>query len=268
MTGARVDCNALAAVYGDGADAYDAIWSPVIRPAAATVIAALELDGTSRILDVGAGTGGLTAALTVAAPHAFVVSVDASPQMLRYARSHRHAVAALADATRLPFPSDSVDAVLLAYVLFHLLDPAAGLREAVRVLHPTGRAGTVTWASETPSRAALVWDQALEELGVPALPAHGNHRGLETEAAIDALLLTTGLRPTRTWRETIEHTFEPERFWQMRITSGSNRQRLAGLDAATRNRVLPEIQRRLARLDARDYAFQGELICAVGEKIL
>ena len=47
MTDERVDCDALAAVYGDGADAYDAIWSPVIRPSAVSVIEALGLDGSA-----------------------------------------------------------------------------------------------------------------------------------------------------------------------------------------------------------------------------
>lgn len=134
MSGPRVDCAALAEVYGQGAASYDALWSPVIQPPALAVIAELELGATNRVLDVGAGTGALTNALRFAAPRAFIVSVDAASEMLHYAREHRRATCALASAAGLPFAPSSVDAVLLAYVLFHLLDPRAAVREAARVL--------------------------------------------------------------------------------------------------------------------------------------
>ncbi len=267
MNEARVDRGALAVVYGQGADAYDAFWSPVIRPPALSVIEALELGDTARVLDVGAGTGALTDALRAAAPRGVIVSVDPASQMLQYAREHRHAIAALADAAALPFATSSVDAVLLAYVLFHLLDPGAGLREAARVLRAGGRVGTVTWASESPPRAAEVWAEALDELGVPTLPAHGNDAGLDSDDAINMLLVTAGLRPTRTWRQRVDHTFTFEGFWKMRTGCGCNRARLDALDGPSRDRILPEIRRRLRQLQSSDYTFRGEVIGSVSKKI-
>lgn len=267
MTEPRVDCRALAAVYGQGADVYDSLWSPVIRPPALSVIESLELGDATRVLDVGAGTGALVDALRAAAPDGSILSVDPALQMLQHARRHRNVVAALADATALPFGPSTVDAVLLAYVLFHLLDPGAGLSEAARVLRPGGRVGTVTWASESQPRAATLWSEALDELGVPALPAHGNDSGLDTENAIGALLHSAGLVSIRTWRQSVEHTFTANGFCAMRTGCGCNRARLALLDQPTYDRVLADVRRRLNRLQPSDYTFRGEVICSISEKI-
>jgi SAM-dependent methyltransferase len=267
VTTPRIDTDALAAVYGAGADPYDEIWSPVIRPAAVSVINALELSIAAQVLDVGAGTGALTSALVDAVPNGFVESIDPSPAMLRFARERRGVTAVVADAAALPCATARVDAVLLAYVLFHLLDPALALTEAARTLRPGGRVGTVTWASETWSRADAVWDHALVELGVPALAAHGNFSGLDSEDAIAALFRRAGLVPVRIWREAIDYTFLPEQFWRMRTGCGSDGARVAALAPQQRERVLREARERLAQLDAEnDYTFRGAVICAIGEK--
>lgn len=267
MTEPRIDCGALAAVYGRGAEIYDSLWSPVIRPPALSVIDSLELAGAARVLDVGAGTGALVDALRTAAPDGSILSVDPALQMLQHARKHRSAVAALADAAALPFGTSTIDAVLLAYVLFHLLDPGAGLREAARVLRAGGRLGTVTWASESQPRAATVWTEALDDLGVPTLPAHGNDTGLDTENAIGELVHSAGLFPIRTWRQAVEHTFTGNGFCAMRTGCGCNRARLALLDQPTYDRVLAEVRRRLKPLQPSDYTFRGEVICSVSEKV-
>jgi SAM-dependent methyltransferase len=265
MSEPRVDCDALAAIYGDGVDVYDRIWSPVILPGALPVVDAMKLGEGARVLDVGAGTGALTEALRAAAPDATIVSIDPSPAMLRYAREHRCARALVGDAAALAFPSRSVDGVLLAYMLFHMLDPLAGLREAARVVRASGRVGTVTWASEEPARASRIWEDALNELGVPVLSAHGNHSGLDRTDAIEQLLRAGGLRPIDVWVHDLEHTFTPEAFWAMRTGCGSIRARLAAIDPGLRRRVLAEAQRRLEPLAPMDYTFRGRVVCSVSE---
>ena len=263
---ARCDSRMTSAAYALGADAYDDTWSPVIRPPAEAVVRRLDLADASCVLDVGAGTGALTPALRTAAPHATIVSLDPAAEMVRYAKRHRHVVPVLADAAGLPIADGIADAVLLAYILFMLPEPAAGLREATRVLQPGGQVGTVTWASEEPSLAAKTWDATLDELAVAPVPAHSNHAGLDTSDAVATLLRKATLGPHDVWHETIESTFAPEDFWRLRTSHGSNAVRLARLDPVRREGVLNELRDRLSSLGPADYAFGGTLVCSVSTK--
>jgi len=264
----RVDLDVLRVVYGDdgGAASYDALWQPVIRPPALAVIDELPLREAGGVLDVGAGTGALTAPLRAAAPRAVICSVDASPAMLGVARARAAATACIGDASALPFPDASVDAVLLAYVLFHLLDPAAGAREAARVLRAGGVAGTVTWKSEVPPKAAKVWDDTLREFDVPTMPEHGNHSGLSREEDVRDLLDASSLTCTRSWTEPIEHTFTRDTYFRMRSEGGSGRARLARTDAETASTARAAAYRRLGELEPADFVFRGEIVCAVCRK--
>jgi ubiquinone/menaquinone biosynthesis C-methylase UbiE len=48
----------------------------------------------------------------------------------------------------LPVRDAAADIVILAFVLFHLGDPAQAIAEAAPVLSPRGRVGTATWARD------------------------------------------------------------------------------------------------------------------------
>ena len=163
MTNDRIDVNTLAAVYGNGSELYGEIWSPVILPPALSLVSRLDLSQARCVLDVGAGTGSLTPALRQAAPHAHVVSIDPSLDMLRLAPIEHGTSRASGDAMALPIGDAQAHVVVLAYVLFHLPDPEVGMREAHRVLCAEGQVGTITWVRrEGPPRAFQIWDQVLE----------------------------------------------------------------------------------------------------------
>lgn len=105
------------------------------------------LPAGGRILDVGAGTGIVSAELRQVA--ADVLGVDLSPEMIRQARERLAGHVAVADAAALPLPEASIDAVTFVWVLHLVGDPAAALRESARVLRPGGRA-VVVWAHPQP----------------------------------------------------------------------------------------------------------------------
>ncbi|MFJ4467943.1 class I SAM-dependent methyltransferase [Streptomyces sp. NPDC089424] len=89
-----------------------------------------------RVLDLGAGTGKLTA--TLAAAGAEVVAVEPDPEMLTALRRSLPAVRALpGSAEAIPLPDGSVDAVLAGNAM-HWFDMAVAGPEIARVLSPGG----------------------------------------------------------------------------------------------------------------------------------
>jgi ubiquinone/menaquinone biosynthesis C-methylase UbiE len=88
------------------------------------------------LLDVGCGTGAMSARLT---RWGRVVSADFSPLALQFShrRGLRHLVGA--DAMRLPFRSESFDAIIALDLLEHLPDDRAAMCEFFRVLKSGGR---------------------------------------------------------------------------------------------------------------------------------
>jgi SAM-dependent methyltransferase len=249
--------------YDRGAAAYEALWSPVILPPAAVLVRFLGLHGRCVVADVGAGTGALLDAIHSAAPDARVVALDASAAMLRIARTLRAASAVLADALALPLADGTADAVILAYVLFHLADPARAVAEAARVLRPGGRVGTITWAWERGPLAGTVWDQVLAGAGVPPAPLRRVDSGLDRSGAVDALLRSAGFRPERIWPERLRHQWDRSSFWELASGSGPNRVRLSRLGPAARAAVLARLSSALGQLAPPDFAWEGEIICAV-----
>ncbi len=93
-------------------------------------LSGLDLDGRTRILDVGCGTGELTRVLVDESPAA-VVGVDADTDLLAHAREHAPVLAG--DARRLPFLDDAFDLVVCQALLINLPDPRPTVREFRRV---------------------------------------------------------------------------------------------------------------------------------------
>jgi SAM-dependent methyltransferase len=107
-----------------------------------------------RVLDLGAGTGKLTAVLLDLGLD--VVAVEPSEQMR--ARIPRRAEVLDGSAESLPVPDASVDAVLVGHA-FHWFDQATALPEIARVLRPDGTLGLL-WndRDESVPWVRQVWD--------------------------------------------------------------------------------------------------------------
>jgi SAM-dependent methyltransferase len=136
-------------------DAPDRLYSLLAEP----LVAAVQDWSGRRVVDVGAGTGAVTRALT--ARGANVVAVDGAVRMLASA-----AVGAVAgDACALPLAGQTVDAVTMGFVLNHLPRPDLALREAARVLRPGGMVLATTWAREQDHPVREIVERALVGLG-------------------------------------------------------------------------------------------------------
>ena len=95
-------------------------------------------------LEIGAGSGAMTAQLLAAFPGLRMIATDVDPDMVRAAQRTlapfgERAKAERADAAALPFQDGSFDLVLSAAMLHHVVAWEEALSEAVRVLRPGGR---------------------------------------------------------------------------------------------------------------------------------
>lgn len=96
------------------------------------------LERAGRILDVGSGSGAVTADLDELAPGP-VVAVDVDAAMAhRTRRTVPEAQVLRADGARLPFPDASFDAAVCNLVLLWAPDPAGLVAEMARVVRPGG----------------------------------------------------------------------------------------------------------------------------------
>jgi SAM-dependent methyltransferase len=89
------------------------------------------------LLDLGGGTGHL-ARLLAERLSCTVTVLDASAEMLRYAKGAAGVVPVRGDATAMPFDDDAFDAALVCDALHHFPEPQGAVRELARVVRPGG----------------------------------------------------------------------------------------------------------------------------------
>ncbi len=109
------------------------------------LVRAAALPPGGRFLDVATGTGDVAfIAAQATNPPRLIAALDLVAVMLQLARQRAHASQLqpawlVGDTIRLPFPSNTFDAVASAFLLRNVADVAAALREQVRVTRPGGR---------------------------------------------------------------------------------------------------------------------------------
>ena len=95
-----------------------------------------------RVLDIGCGPGTLASAIAVARPHATVIGLDPSTDMLRVGRRRvvdSRVLLIQGDGAALPIKEGSIDLAVATLALHHWRDGEGVLREMRRVLHGTGQ---------------------------------------------------------------------------------------------------------------------------------
>ena len=132
---------------------YDEHISRVTTQSVGALLDAASVRDGSRVLDVAAGAGYISAAAVRRGAEA--VGIDFSAAQVQLAREYHPDVQfEHADAEALPFDSDSFDAVVSGFGMCHLPNPDRALREAFRVLRHGSRVAFTVWAP--PERAVVI----------------------------------------------------------------------------------------------------------------
>jgi ubiquinone/menaquinone biosynthesis C-methylase UbiE len=252
----------------DQAERYDRIaegyarwWAPVIAPAALRILDRLQpaIDaGARRLIDVGIGTGTLAIAAIRRWPEVVVVGIDASRGMADTARHEADRLLSasqrgrldvrVAFADDLQLPAASFDAAMSSFVFQLVPNRARALREARRVLKPSGTLAYVSWLAEDRVFAPDVeFDDALDETGIGAREPDDRPGDLESVGGAVAQMRRAGFRDVRATRGLLEHPFEVEGYVRF-MTEFDEEDLVRSLATDERDRFISSLRARLAQL--------------------
>jgi SAM-dependent methyltransferase len=228
------------------AAAYDAFmgrWSRLLAPAMA------DLGGvtaSTRVLDVGCGTGALTEELLRRVDPGDVAAVDPSVSFVEAMRDRFPRLdVRQASAERLPFDDGVFDVALAQLVVHFMSDPVAGLMEMRRVTRPGGVVAACVWDFEGDrGPLGVFWDAAHT---VRSDVRDESDLAGTREGHLVELVRAAGLHEVQqaTLTATIEHpTFES---WWEPFTRGAGPAGafVAGLTPDERDRLRAECEARL-----------------------
>jgi ubiquinone/menaquinone biosynthesis C-methylase UbiE len=162
------------------AEKWDA-WTPQIDewfgPASTVLFDMLELKAGNRVLELAAGSGGLTLRLARAVgPEGRVVATDIGPNMVKLlARNVRAAgfsnvLARVMDGETPDISWASMDAIVCRQGFMFFVEPSTALERLFRVLRPTGRIGLTVFSSPERNGFMAVPLAILSRWGKPDAP--------------------------------------------------------------------------------------------------
>lgn len=230
--------------YSSEAEAYQRMWAPELLRLSQRLLPEVPLGRARRVLEVGAGVGSLLMEIKEAAPGAHVIGVDLAQGMI--ARAPGGFGRAVMDARTLAFMDRVFDVGLMAFMLFHLPQPLAGLQEMHRVLRPGGAIGTLTWGDDPSYRALDIWNEELDaHRAAPADRRLSRHALVDSCEKVTALLEQAGFEKVRCWTGPYERHMNVDEFLSQRTSHGTSRGRFDSLAGEQRASCLARVRRRI-----------------------
>ena len=172
---------------------YRHVEEPLERRARTAGLDLLRVMPGERVLELGCGAGGALVALAVAVgPMGRVMGVDLSPGMIREAAARLSRVGLtdrtellVGDATSIPWPDLSFDALFMAFTLelFDTPEIPAVLAECRRILRPGGRIVVVSLSRAAPVGWPTLLYERLHDRFPATLDCRPIHPGLALGAA-------------------------------------------------------------------------------------
>lgn len=240
--------------YSANAEAYHEHWAPVLARPGRWLIEWADIAGAERVLDLGSGVGTLLPELAQRAPRAMVIGADRAEGMLRLAPASFPRV--VLDATALCFHDAEFDAVVMAFMLFHVLEPAAALAEVRRALRPGGVLALATWnAGDNEWIADTIWTEELDAHGAdPIAPSEATHDLMNTPARMVDLLESAGFRDVETDLSPVVDAVDSDGYLTRRTGLGLAAARFRSMAPSAQRACLDRMRSRLDDLSDEEMA--------------
>jgi SAM-dependent methyltransferase len=231
----------------------------------------LALPSKLHWLDVCCGSGVLSEAIVERCAPSRVVGVDASPQQIGFARSHRARATVgfeTGDAQALRFADASFDVIVCGLGLNYVPDPARALQEMRRVVAPDGVIAAYVWDYAEGARFLReFWDAAADS--DPEARAQDQARRFPfcSPEGLRKLFEAPGLAQVMIHPlDVTTHFADFDDYWQPLLTGqGSAPNYLAARDESVRNAIRERLRESLRagsdgtiELPARAWAVQAK----------
>lgn len=252
------------------AEAYESFMGRWSRALAPLLVAFSQVRDGDDVLDVGAGTGALTAAVTATAPASRVIGIEPAAPYVAFAHA-RHGTPGVAfevgDAQQMRFARANFDRTLSLLVLNFIPDARKALDEMVRVTRPAGVVAAAVWDyGEGMEMLRVFWDEAIA-LRPGDDAKDERHMAFCRPGELAALWRAARLKDVAESGLTIETRFTSfDDYWTPFLArQGPAGAYVAALTASDREALRARLQRRLLRggpdaafvLRARAWAVRG-----------
>ncbi|MFD6206009.1 class I SAM-dependent methyltransferase [Streptomyces rubiginosohelvolus] len=214
-------------IWSGKAEAYADTYARLCAHLVPALLDAAEAGPGTRVLDVGCGSGTVSAAAV--ARGASVYAADADPGMAAATRRAVPGVTAhIARLPELPYANDTFDAVVGNFVLNHVGRPLAALAELRRITRPGGRVAVTIWRAPGAPGQTLI-GRAAQAAGQTLIGRAAQAAGLtrpawlpalapeddfpRTPEGLAALLDTAGLLDAECSETAWEHRCDPDTWW-------------------------------------------------------